>query len=56
MGMYLKNNKVVIREPQTFYFNFDLREYVGKNLNHEIECIIKLNESLAEQRIKILNK
>ena len=39
---------VVIREPRTFYFNFDFPKDVGKNLKHEIGLIIKSNESLAQ--------
>ena len=30
---------VVIREPKTFYFNFDLTKDIDKNLKHEIEFI-----------------
>ena len=44
---------VVIREPKTFHFNFDLAKDVDTNLGHEIEFIIKRNdESLAEHHIK----
>ena len=43
---------VVIRESKTFYFDFDLPKDVDKNLKHEIEFIIKYNESLAEHKIK----
>ena len=34
---------VVIREPKTFCFDFDLPKYVNKNLKHETEFIIKSN-------------
>ena len=34
------NNMVEIREPKTFYFEFDLPKVVDKNLKHEIEFII----------------
>ena len=37
-----------IRDPKTFYFDFDWPKNVDKNLKHEIELIIKTNESLAE--------
>ena len=37
---------VVMTEPKTFYF--DLPKDVDKNLKHEIESIIKTNESLVE--------
>ena len=43
---------VVIREPKTFYFDFDWSKNVDKTLKHEIEFIIKGNESLAENKIK----
>ena len=32
---------VVIREPQTFYFDFDWSKYVDENLKHEVEFAIK---------------
>ena len=37
---------------QEFFFNFDWPKYVSENLKHEIEFIIKTNESLAENKIK----
>ena len=43
---------VVIRNPKTFRFNFDWSKYIDENLKHEIEFIIKSNESLAENKIK----
>ena len=46
------DNMVVIREPKSFYFNFDLLKDVDKNLKHDIEFIIKHNESLAEHKVK----
>ena len=36
---------IVIRDPKTFCFSFDWPKYVDENLNHEIEFIIKSNES-----------
>ena len=44
---------IVIRDLKTFCFNFDWPEDVDENLKHEIEVIIKNNESLAENKIKI---
>ena len=41
---------VAIREPKTFYFDFDLPKHVDNNLKHEIEFIIKRNESSAENK------
>ena len=36
---------IFIRDPKTFCFNFDLPDYADENLRHEIEFIIKSNES-----------
>ena len=36
---------IVIKDRKTFCFNFDWPKYVDKNLKHEIEFIIKGNES-----------
>ena len=44
---------IVIRDTRTFCFNFDWwSKYVDENLKHEIEFIIKSNESLAENKIR----
>ena len=43
---------VVIREPKTFYFDFDLSKDVDKNLKQGITFLTKYNESLAEFKIK----
>ena len=43
---------VVIREPKTFYFDFDLSKDVDKNLKQRITFLTKYNESLAELKIK----
>ena len=43
---------IVIRDPKTFYFYFDWPKEVNENLKHEIEFIIKSNESLAENKTK----
>ena len=43
---------IVIREPKTFYFDFDWPKNVNENLKHEIEFIIKSNESLTENKVK----
>ena len=37
----MEENVVVIKDPKTFYFDFDWPKDVDKNLNHEIEFIIK---------------
>ena len=44
---------IVIRNPKTFCFNFDLSKDVDENLKREIELFIKSIESLAEIIIKI---
>ena len=43
---------IVIKDLKTFCFNFDWPKDVDENLKHEIEFIIKSNESLAENKIK----
>ena len=43
---------IVIKNPKTFCFNFDLLKYVDDNLKYEFELIIKCNESLADNKIK----
>ena len=48
----MEENMIVIRDPKTFCFNFDWPKYANENLKHEIEFIIKSNESLAENKIK----
>ena len=50
--MIKEENMIVIRDPKTFCFNFDWSKDVDENLMHEIEFIIKSNESLAENIIK----
>ena len=42
----------MIRNRKTFYFDFDWPKDVDDNLKHEIEVIIKSNESLAQNKIK----
>ena len=42
----------MIRDPKRFCFNFDWPKHVDENLKHEIEFIIKRNESLAGNEIK----
>ena len=43
---------LVIRDPKTFCFNFDWPKDVDENLKHQIEFMIKSNESLAKNKIK----
>ena len=49
----MAGNMIVIRDPKTFCFNVDLSEDFHENLKHEIEFIIRSNESLVEIIIKI---
>ena len=46
---------IVRKDPKIFYFYFDWPKDVDKNLKHEIEFIIKSNESLAEKKKTRLN-
>ena len=51
MRVYIEENVLVIKEPKNF--NLELSKDVSKNLNsHEIEFIIKRNETFAEYKIK----
>ena len=43
---------VVMKDPKTFYFDFDWPKDVEKNLKHETEYIIEIYESLVENKIK----
>ena len=43
---------IVIRDPKTFYFDFDWPKDGEENLRHEIKFIIKSNEFLAENEMK----
>ena len=46
--MIMEENIIVIRDPKTFSFNFDLPKDVDENFRHETEYIIKSNESSVE--------
>ena len=48
----MQEKMIVIRDPRTFCFNFQWSKYVDENLKHEIEFIVKSNESLAENKIR----
>ena len=50
--MIIEQNMIVIRNPKTFCFNFNWPKHVDENLKHEIEFIIKTNESSSENKIK----
>ena len=43
---------IVIRDIKTFYFNSDWSRDVDENLKHEMEFIIKSDETLAENKVK----
>ena len=48
----MEESMIVIRDPKTFYFDVDCPEDVDKNFKHEIEFVIRSNESLAQNKIK----
>ena len=51
MGVHIVDkNLVITTEPKAFCF--ELPKDVGNSLNHEIYCILKRNEYLAEHTIK----
>ena len=43
---------IVIRDPRTFYFNFDWNKDVDDSLKHDIKFITKSSESLTENKMK----
>ena len=47
----MEKNTIVVRDPKSFYFDFDWPNDAEKNLKHEVEFIIKSNESLTENKI-----
>ena len=51
-NIIMEENMIVIKDPKTFCFNFDLPKDVDENLKYEIKFIIKSNESLAKIIIK----
>ena len=48
----MEENMIVIIDPKPFHSDFDWPKDVDENLKHEIQFIIKSNESLAENKIK----
>ena len=48
----IEENMIVIRDTKTFCLNFNLTKDADDNLKHRIECIIKNNNFLAENKIK----
>ena len=48
----MEQKMVVIGEPKPFCFDFDWPNDFDENLKHEIELIIKSNESLPKTKIK----
>ena len=47
----MEENMIVIRDSKALCFNFDLPKDYDKNFKHEIEFIIKSNESSVESKI-----
>ena len=48
----MEENMIVIRDRKNFCFNFNWTKYADENLKHEIQFIIKSDESLAENKMK----
>ena len=48
----MEENMIVIRDPETFCFNFDWAKDVDESLKYETEFIIKSSKSLAKNKIK----
>ena len=48
----MQENMTVTKDSKSFYFDFDCHKDVDENLKHEIELITKINESLADNKIK----
>ena len=48
----MEQNIIVINDPKTFDFDFDLPKDFDENLKHETEFIIKSNRPLAGNKIK----
>ena len=51
----MEENMIVIKDPKTFCFNFDLSKDVDENLKNKIEFILKSNESLSENGMRLNN-
>ena len=39
----MEENMIVIKDPETFYFDFDFPKDVDEDLNNEIQLITKSN-------------
>ena len=48
MEVCIYHNKFVTKETNTFNFHFTLPKDLDKNLNHEIDHIVKRNEFRAK--------
>ena len=48
----MEKNLIAITYSKTFCFNFNWPKDFDENLKHEVECIIKSNESTVEIKIK----
>ena len=46
----MEENMIVMRELETFYFDFDWHKNVDDHLKHEFESKIKSNASLAKNK------
>ena len=52
----MEENTTAVRDHKTFYFDTDWLKDIDENLKYKIEFIIKLNEFLAENKIKTKTK
>ena len=48
----MEEMKEILRDPETFCFNFDWYKHFDKNWKHEIGFIIKINECSAKNKMK----
>ena len=48
----MQEDMIVIRDPKTFCFNFELLKDFDEHMKQQTEFIIKSNESLAKNKIR----
>ena len=51
----MEENMIMIKDPKTSCFNFDFSKDVDENLKNKIEFILKSNESLSENGMRLNN-
>ena len=50
--LIMEESMIGIRDSKAFCFEFDWPKVVDENFKHEIEFIIKSNESLAKNKVR----